>query len=99
MSYYTTPHWRVLRLKAIRRDNWTCQKCGAVVIGKKRGGLSPVVDHIQPRPRGDAVSPQDVLNNLTTLCQPCHNKKTKWVDYNDKPQVGPDGLPADGSWS
>lgn len=100
-KYYQTTHWRELRIQAIRRDSWRCQDCGVKVLGKKRGGpdaASPVVDHIEARPRFlDVESAWDVLANLKTLCNGCHSKKTAW---EDKKGVGvrADGLPDDGSW-
>ena len=97
-AYYTSTHWQELRAKALRRDNYGCQSCGARCTGKKRGGQTPYVDHIKPRPYVDTPTHYDTLANLQTLCGPCHSKKTRWVDQAEKPQVGVDGLPSDGSW-
>lgn len=55
-----------VRLLALRRDNYTCQHCGAT-----RTSLH--VHHIIPREQGGT----DELDNLITLCARCHNKVHK----------------------
>lgn len=57
--------WAQVRIKALTRDGYACVKCG------KRGRLE--VDHIVPVARGGL--PYD-LDNLQTLCRPCHFAKT-----------------------
>jgi 5-methylcytosine-specific restriction endonuclease McrA len=47
--FYLSKPWKVLRLKALRRDRYMCQKCGIACIGKARNAPSPHVDHIVPR--------------------------------------------------
>lgn len=55
-----------LRQEAFKRDNWTCQKCGA--------GVKSTLEahHIKPY----AEFPTEVLDlpNLITLCKNCHNE-------------------------
>lgn len=73
--------WLGQRLKALRRDNYTCQDCGVkhaqTYTGKKleyeiEGKLQ--VDHIIPVSiGGDGLD----LDNLQTLCIKCHINKTK----------------------
>ena len=59
--------WKSLRLEALRRDRFSCVKCGA------RGGLE--VDHIKPvRDRPDLSFD---LDNLQTLCGKHHSQKTR----------------------
>ena len=55
------------------RDNYTCQDCGRLV-GIKKGDAH--VDHIIPTSEGGS----DELDNLRTLCQSCHNRKTSTQD-------------------
>ena len=73
--------WQGQRLKALRRDDYTCKDCGvrhAVHYDKyeldyeKEGYLE--VDHIKPVCiGGDSLD----LDNLQTLCIDCHKEKTK----------------------
>ena len=69
--------WRVVRLKALDRDNWTCRKCGG------RGRLE--VDHIQPLEDGGELYD---LSNLMSLCKKCHISKTR-LDYRARHPVEP----------
>jgi 5-methylcytosine-specific restriction endonuclease McrA len=63
-GYYSTPHWKELRRQALRRDRWQC-----TIAGCRR--QATIVDHIQTRPRQDAPSPLDRLDNLRSLCASC----------------------------
>lgn len=62
---YTMKKWIKLAKECYKRDNWNCQECG------KHGGLLNA-HHILPW----AGNPQLAfeLNNLITLCVPCHSK-------------------------
>ena len=86
--YYLSPAWEKLRLTALRAAGWRCVTCGCGVRGQKAGQSRPMVDHIITRRKGGA----DDLTNLQVLCARCHGQKTAWSDYNDKPEVGLDGL-------
>ncbi|BBY36320.1 hypothetical protein MMAN_04540 [Mycobacterium mantenii] len=59
-----------LRRACLRRDDYTCQQCG-YQSEPNSGELH--VDHIHNRAEGGA----DVLDNLVTLCVPCHQPKTQ----------------------
>lgn len=67
--------YRKWRLAVIRRDNYTCQKCG------KRGGIlqahhvKPYKDH--PELRHD-------VNNGVTLCLKCHSDEHGYWIHTDK---------------
>ena len=84
--------WRALRLNVLRRDRYICQLCGAKCLGKKKNGISPEVDHIQPvkdRPDLKLVS-----SNLRTLCKPCHSRHTILGTIGKaKVEIGIDGYP------
>ncbi|MDE1161917.1 MAG: HNH endonuclease [Acidobacteriaceae bacterium] len=62
--------WRRIRLIALRRDRYLCQHC------LRDGLVTPAidVDHIIPI----SVDPTRRLDidNLQSLCRPCHNIKT-----------------------
>ena len=57
--------WDVLRKLAKDRDGWRCVKCG------RAGRLE--VDHIKPVHHNGAMWE---LDNLQTLCRPCHFAKS-----------------------
>jgi 5-methylcytosine-specific restriction endonuclease McrA len=61
--------WQRIRLAALRRDHFICRVCGVPT------GKSGQVDHIKPR----ASHPELMydLDNLQTLCERCHAKKTR----------------------
>ena len=64
----TTPNsrgaWRHARRKALERDRWTCQDCGA------REHL--VVHHIRPFAECENRRIAHALDNLVTVCAACH---------------------------
>ena len=75
--------WQGQRFKALKRDNYTCQKCGnkystiykglsgKEIEAEMDGKLE--VDHIKPVSiGGDSLD----LDNLQTLCIDCHKIKT-----------------------
>ena len=100
-SFYRTAAWESLRKAALRRDKWRCQICGVGIRGKKVGQSRPIVDHIEPRPRGvQTVTNADVLPNLQCLCLPCSNRKTQHDgSYGEsRPEIGDDGFPVGGGW-
>lgn len=53
-----------LRDSVFKRDNYTCQKCGA----RRSDGVMLVVDHIVPLSKGGKTE----LGNLQTLCDRCN---------------------------
>jgi 5-methylcytosine-specific restriction endonuclease McrA len=87
--FYRSKLWSALRTKALSRDRYVCSVCGVRCLGKRLGLPSPVVDHIRSRRSGGA----DTLDNLTTMCLPCHNTKTKYVDLNNKEVIDINGYP------
>jgi len=90
--FYLTRAWESVRLQALRRDDYTCQKCGVKCLGKKRKAPSPNVDHIIPRKQDPRLALE--LSNLRTLCGPCHSKITiADMHGKEKPEIGLDGFP------
>ena len=67
------------RKAAFERDNYTCQKCGQLCDGPIDGKSShknvntPSLDHIVPISQGGDVYD---IDNMQTLCWPCHKRKT-----------------------
>ncbi|MFQ5941740.1 MAG: HNH endonuclease, partial [Nitrososphaerales archaeon] len=75
-DFYVKNNWRLLRLKIMRRDKFTCQKCGdrtsrIKINGKYRRNFQ--VDHKVPLFRGGKEFEE---SNLWTLCISCHLEKT-----------------------
>lgn len=64
---YRDKRWPALRLMAKRRDGFECVKCGSKYRLE--------VDHIEPV--RDAPERAFDLDNLMTLCGPCHGAKTR----------------------
>lgn len=64
MHQHDVKRWYRIMKEVFRRDNYTCQYCGA-----KGGKLE--VDHIIPFSRGGS----DDLSNLTTSCRRCNRQK------------------------
>jgi len=63
--------WQQVRVRALKRDKYLCQMCLA------DGRVTPAVDvdHITPI-RADSSRRLD-LDNLQSLCRPCHRAKTE----------------------
>ena len=72
--------WGTRRRMVYRRDDYTCQNCGAG--GGPHGDTELHAHHIVPKSQGGSHS----LNNLTTLCYECHNAVH---DHHIPRQTGP----------
>lgn len=81
------PNWPKQRARALKRDDYTCQKCGHK--GKKKGRYWDVHVHHRRKIAWFADTSKGVvdweaannLNNLVTLCIRCH----KVADQHDNP--------------
>lgn len=71
-QWYKTAEWRKLRAKVLKRDLYTCQQTGILLIGKYPAANSPVVDHIKPH-RGDPTLFWDE-NNLQAMSKGYHDR-------------------------
>jgi hypothetical protein len=67
-AHYVSAAWRALRLTILVRDAYTCAACGRIVHG-----AAAHVDHIRPLEQGGT----DAQENLQTLCESCHGRKTR----------------------
>lgn len=63
-----TDEWKWRRREAIIRDDYTCQECAAQ--GGPEGDAQLHVQHTTPVGEGGS----DELENLKTLCDPCHRQ-------------------------
>ena len=97
--FYSSSEWIRLRLKALSRDRYTCVSCG--FKGESR---DLQVDHILPRKTHPQL--RLVIDNLRTLCRPCHSnagtsmgRKGGSVISKIKPKIGLDGFPVRSEWS
>ena len=78
--------WRKLRKWVLDRDKHLCQAC------RSQGRITKAthVDHIQPKAEGGT----DDMDNLQSLCEPCHQFKTIRENGGKvKMVVGVDGWP------
>jgi len=71
--YYASATWKRLSRQCKQRDRFTCQSCGRVGVYSQLRA-----HHIVPRATG---GPDD-LDNLTTLCLPCHARLHTDVSIN-----------------
>jgi group II intron reverse transcriptase/maturase len=60
-----------LRPLVLERDGWACQHCGQAVAED-----TVTLDHIRPVRRFKRPVDANTLDNLQTLCIPCHKRKT-----------------------
>lgn len=72
---YYGENWHDQRRKALRRDEFECQKCG---IDEKEHeesyGMGLDVHHIVPVREFEEKEEANRLDNLVTLCRNCHNR-------------------------
>jgi 5-methylcytosine-specific restriction endonuclease McrA len=70
--------WERLRVAALRRDNYTCQGCGATCTKLN-------VHHIVDVQDGG----KSTLANLITLCDGCHGRIHPWLEVNHESSATP----------
>lgn len=66
---YYGPNWLEQRRSARKRDNYSCQTCG---IPEDDYGQELSVHHIIPFIAFESYLEANELDNLTSLCEPCH---------------------------
>lgn len=66
-----TDEWHKTKLACLKRDKFTCQRCEK----KNSQGRGMTAHHVTPRSDGGG----DNLENLITLCDPCHD----YVEVNE----------------
>ena len=67
-EFYNSWHWRK-KAKAFRIGNPLCVEC----VKKDQTVVAKVVDHVKPINAGGARLDD---NNLQSLCESCHNRKS-----------------------
>jgi len=71
--------WRYRRMECLIRDVYECQDCGE--LGGPKGDAILEAHHKVPVHSGGS----DELDNLTTLCYPCHSKRhSESVEDSDR---------------
>lgn len=68
-----------IRYNVLKRDNFTCQKCGATV----QDGVKLEVDHIIPVSKGGKTN----MSNLQTLCNRCNKGKSNKTEDDFKNNI------------
>lgn len=89
-QFYQSKQWKKLSYTVRRdavRDALPCPVCKKKILP----GQMIIADHVIPR----RVRPDLALDkkNLKVLHHACHSKKTRWVDYADRPQLDENGYP------
>jgi len=85
-EFFAKHNWVVMRARILRKQNYTCQECGATpprnkegfmdwpMDGSKNDCYAYVVDHIVPIALGGEEFDE---SNLQALCGICNREKTK----------------------
>lgn len=79
--------WQRRKRAVFSRDGWRCVEC-------ERYKRPLHCDHITPRAEGGG----DELDNLQTLCQDCHNKKTA-AENRAREGLPPDDVDGLAEWA
>src|SRR5690554_2336937 len=71
MRFYATKAWKQIRLERLSKDNYLCQRC------KKKGLITAgtTVHHVKPLEDYPELALD--INNLTSLCNTCHEQIEK----------------------
>ena len=80
-AFLASYEWRVVRMKALKRDGARCACCGST----PSDGVKMHVDHIKPRKTHPELALD--LANLQVLCEVCNHGKGNWdsTDWRRKP--------------
>lgn len=78
---YYGQNWHQQRRLARKRDLYVCQLCG---INENEYGKELSVHHIKPFLLFDNYIEANDLNNLTSICEPCHRKTHSGDNHHSK---------------
>jgi 5-methylcytosine-specific restriction enzyme A len=93
---YRTKRWRELRLRVFIRDNYKCQKTGAILYQQHPKPFSPVADHIKPH-KGNLERFYNI-DNIQTVSKQYHDSAKQSLErIGYSKEVGVDGWPVDGN--
>jgi 5-methylcytosine-specific restriction endonuclease McrA len=73
-GYYRSPLWQMTRSRILKRDNFTCQKCGVKI--------NLQVHHVHYRHKLFSGYGSNIDEDLLTLCRKCHAKQHKLNSAN-----------------
>lgn len=79
-KYYGS-NWLAQRRKTRSRDNYTCQRCG---ITEDEYGQQLSVHHIVPFVMFKDYKEANLLDNLLSVCEPCHRKIHSGKNHHTK---------------
>lgn len=72
------------RLNVLKRDNYTCQYCGAKA-GEE--GVDLEMEHVVPRSKWNGADTPTCWTNIVTACRVCNRKKADYFLTHDKDNV------------
>ncbi len=79
--FYNSAEWRAMRIRALMRDHYSCQICGA---------RATEVHHLTEL-NEENVKDRNIslsLSNLQSLCHDCHTKLTMREHRSSEPDSG-----------
>nr|USL84267.1 HNH endonuclease [Enterococcus phage Sw5] len=91
---YYGDNWFKIARTIRKRDNFTCSDCG---ITQEEYGKELSVHHIKPFVFFDSPEEANKLDNLITICEPCHRKRHSGANHPSKYDLDSLGLNADSS--
>lgn len=77
-AWYKTARWQKLRLAILKRDGWTCQRTGVLLVGKYPAPNSAVVNHKQAH-RGNERLFWDAAN-LEAMSKEYHDREQQRLE-------------------
>ena len=86
------PRWKAARLETLERDAYTCTCTGCAVCGHGCTATEALeVDHVEDLATVLDTAPELAweLENLRTLCRPCHQEKDTTAATTRNPWVHP----------
>jgi len=72
---YKHPSWEAIRRAVLARDGHKCSYCGVPLAKGRKGTHAAVVDHTAPVSLAPNLAFD--LNNLKSVCKPCHDGPVK----------------------
>lgn len=76
IQFIETPEYKELRIRVLKRDDYSCQKCGA----RGKAGLRPKLEihHLKSRKLFPELSLDE--RNCVVLCRECHKKTDSFLN-------------------